>query len=188
MLQTSHTSPLTTEPRATWLWLRQGRVRLLAACYTAGWLAGAALPVTEWSDFLSAAAPAQLSSGWAPSEVRLSCVRLWVSVVTHHWYPSQTYQHYRWGSRPSLLPIRSTGEHGTVWARQWGRRGWGLCTKVRISIISITLSTSQHYHPNSLGCFNVSHHVRNIMSWEQVNYKQYITFHINQISQPRSFC
>ena len=59
--------------------------------------------------------------------------------------------------------------------------------EVTTSRISIILSTSQHHHQNSLWCFNVSHHVTNIMSWEQDNYKQYITFHITQICPPTSF-
>ena len=134
--------------------------------------------------------PRQLSwarGGLRQSSVWVSCVRLWVSVVTLHWYCMQTYQHSRWGSRPSLLPIRSTGEHGTVWARQWRRRGWGPCTKVRNVMLRHSEYPSYYQPLNTIIkiVFDVSmflitdHWVTNIMSWEQGNYKQYRTVFIS---------
>ena len=113
-----------------------------------GWcsclLPGVAVAACHWMNWLSQCGRASTAEHGLSGSVS-SGSQLWPTVgqsghsVVTEWshHTDIVCKHSRWGSRPSLLPTRSTGEHGTVWARQWGRRGWGLSTKVRPSVMTL---------------------------------------------------
>ena len=167
-LTTDHTTPLTTAPAGatTWLWLRQHRVvwLLLLCLLTAGPVLVCSClvcSVTQWTaDFLSAAAPAQLSTAGVRAGVR-GALRDSVWAVSDWGSGWSLGGHTTLTLNPNIstfqVRLQTQSASNPLYRGTWDCLGQTVRREGLRALYkgkSIILSTSQQHHQNSLGCFS----------------------------------